>query len=124
MNGLTKSFSNLESRADALSAAQSKQVETQSRLNGQMEVDMKVAQGYLSDVASRALELQATVSETSSKIQSMTTFAKAFGMALDWTATLLIIVLLVLFGWILRVIWRFSPLAGWTLCFCTGSGPH
>ena len=113
MLGFTQSFSNLETKADALSAAQSNQAETQARLNGQMEIDMQVTQGYLSDVASKAMHLQATVTDALAKIQSMTAFARMFGSIFDWTV-IFIAVALTIFGCLaLRAVWRFSKVARW-----------
>ncbi|KAL9101507.1 MAG: hypothetical protein Q9163_003233 [Psora crenata] len=86
MSYLSQSFTELETKAEAFSAAQTRQADLQTRLHDQMEVDMQVTQGYLSEVATAAIHLQATIATTSSKIQSMTAFARAFGSILDWAA--------------------------------------
>lgn len=121
MGRLTQSFTHLEIKADTLSAAQSRQEDTQSRLHSRMEIDMQVAQGYLSEVASSAMQLQTTVTDTSSKIQSMASFAKVFGTVFDWTIIIVVIILLVVGGLVLRAIWRFSKLAGCCLLILTGT---
>ena len=87
MGHLGQSFTHLETRAESISIAQTLQAETQARLHDQMEVAMQVAQGYLSEISSTALQLQTIISETASKIQSMTTFACMFGVLLDWVLT-------------------------------------
>ena len=123
MEKITQSFGHLETKADALSASQSKQAEVQARLHDQMEVNMQVAQGYLSEVASSAIQLQATVADTSTKIQSMTAFAKIFGTVFDWMVLIVAMILLVVTALIVRTIWRFSRIAGCLLLILTGKSP-
>ena len=108
MNHLSESFNSLESKAESINAAQTLQAEIQSRLHDQMEIDMQVAQGYLSQVASTALQLQTTVSETSSRIQSMTAFARVFGTIFDWVVIGCVAVVGCLALATLVMMWHFS----------------
>ena len=108
MGDLSNSFSSLETKARSINAAQTLQAETQARLHDQMEIDMQVAQGYLSEVASTALQLQTVVSEASSRIQSMTTFAQIFRAIFDWVVIACIGLVGCLAFAVLVMIWRYS----------------
>ena len=108
MGRLTESFSHLESRAEAIGATQSQQAETQYRLHDQMEVQMQVTQGYLSDVTNKASRLQEAVSRTASEIQSLTAFTQLFSTVYDWTIIISGCILLGATGLFLRALWRFN----------------
>ena len=74
-----------------------------------MEVDMQVAQGYLSDVTSTAMQLQATVAETYSKVESMTAFARIFGNFFDWAIMAGVGLLLLFAAGFMAFVWKYSP---------------
>ena len=108
MGHLSQSFTHLETKAEAISTAQTLQAETQARLHNQMEVAMQVAQGYLSEISSTALDLQAIISETASKIQSMTAFARVFGFVFNWVLTASVGLVAFSALAVLVTVWRYS----------------
>ena len=108
MGYLGESFTQLETKAQSFSVAQTRQAETQSKMHDQMEVNMQIAQGYLSDVASTAMQLQATVAETHAKIESMTAFTRIFGNIFDWAALSCLVVGVFFAIAILTIVWRSS----------------
>ncbi|KAL9637662.1 MAG: hypothetical protein Q9164_002067 [Protoblastenia rupestris] len=108
MGYLGESFTQLETKAQSFSAAQTRQAETQSKIHDQMEVNMQIAQGYLSDVASTAMQLQATVAETHSKIESITAFTRIFGNIFDWAALSCLVVVIFFAIATLTIVWRSS----------------
>ena len=111
MDSLGQSFSKLETNAEAISVAQAHQGETQKKLALQMEVDMQVASGFLADVAPSATQLQATVSETSSKVQSLAALARVFSALVDWAAIAGVLVLLSIVLAAGTMAWRYSARA-------------
>lgn len=115
MGRLSQSFTQLETKAEAFNAAQTRQAETQARLQNQMEIDMQVTQGYLSDVASSAQQLQTTVTVTASKIESMTAFARLFGTLFDWAFIICAGVAASLVTALLLAVWRVSYKAALSL---------
>ena len=96
---LDRSFAGLETKAQAFHAAQTLQAETQSRLHDQMQVEMHVTRGLLTDVTSSAASLQAAVDNTSAKIAQMATLGGLSATVAQWSW----LVLLVL------IVHRFSP---------------
>ncbi|KAG8532896.1 uncharacterized protein KY384_002774 [Bacidia gigantensis] len=124
MDNLGHSFSRLESKAEAIGVAQQRQGETQEKLSQQMEVDMQVAQGFLTDVASSAMHLQATVSETSSKIQSMAAFAKVFSTILNWTYFFGCVVLLSIIVTAVAIGWQYNSRLTFYLLILLGEMKH
>ncbi|KAL8708891.1 MAG: hypothetical protein Q9225_007536 [Loekoesia sp. 1 TL-2023] len=91
---LDKSFAGLESTAAALHATQTADAEAQMRLRNQVQVELQVAQGLLTDITASATVLQATVHDTSSKVTDMVAFGGITNKVLDWGWSMVILYLL------------------------------
>lgn len=94
---LGQSFANLESLVEMFGAAQTIQVNTQSRLYqqiDQMQNNMYVAQGLLADVTSSASNLQATIEHTSTRMAQMTAFSGMTEKIFRWGWLLLLVFLI------------------------------
>ncbi|KAL8736820.1 MAG: hypothetical protein Q9166_000186 [cf. Caloplaca sp. 2 TL-2023] len=68
---LDKTFAGLESTAAALQTTQTADADAQMRLNDQVQVQLQIAQGLLTDITASAASLQATVHSTSSQVAHM-----------------------------------------------------
>ncbi len=88
---LDKSFAGLETKAQAFRAAQTLQAETQTRFHDQMQVEMHVTRGLLSDVTSSAANLQAAVDNTSVKIAQMATLGGLPATVVQWSWLVLVV---------------------------------
>ncbi|KAL8685149.1 MAG: hypothetical protein Q9218_007946, partial [Villophora microphyllina] len=98
---LDKSFAGLESTAATLHATQRADAEAQLRLHNQVQIEMQVAQGLLTDITASAATLQNTVQDTSSKVAHMVALGGVTNKVLNW-------------GWslvILLVVYHFYPKA-------------
>ena len=95
---LDKSFAGLETKAQALHAAQTLQAETQTRLHDQMQVEMQVTRGLLVEVTSSAAHLQAAVDTTSTKIAQMATLGGLPATVMQWSWLILVVLVLYQFS--------------------------
>lgn len=94
---LGQSFANLESLVEMFGAAQTIQVNMQSRLYeqiDQMQNNMYVARGLLADVTSSASNLQVTIEDTSMRMAQMTTFSDITENVFRWSWLLLLVFLI------------------------------
>lgn len=89
--GLDKSFAGLEIKAHTFHTTQTLQVETQAKLHDQMQVEMHVTRGLLSDVTSSAMNLQAAVDNTSVKIAHMVTLGGLSATVVQWSWLILVV---------------------------------
>ena len=96
---LDSSFAGLETKAQAFHAAQTLQAETQARLHDQMQVEMHVTHGLLTDVTSSAAKLQSTVDKTSAKIAQMATLGGLSAAVVQWSWLILVVL----------IVYQFSP---------------
>ncbi|CAF9922167.1 hypothetical protein IMSHALPRED_005601 [Imshaugia aleurites] len=85
---LDRSFSGLESKAEALHAAQTRQAEMQAHLHNQTQDQMQASQNLLADVTSRARALHELVDDAAAKIAKMAWFGALPGelLRLVWLA--------------------------------------
>ena len=85
---LDRSFSGLESKAEALHAAQIRQAEMQAHLHNQTQDQMQASQNLLADVTSRARALHEVVDDAAAKIAKMAWFGALPGelLKLVWLA--------------------------------------
>ena len=75
MAHLDRSFDSLDSKAEIFHAAQTRQVELQSRLHDQLQIEMQTTRGLLDEATSSATSLKATVDSTAAlvgKLSSLT----------------------------------------------------
>lgn len=88
MQDLDRSFSGLESKAEALHAAQTRQAEMQAHLHNQTQDQMQASQNLLADVTSRARALHELVDDAAAKIAKMAWFGALPGelLRLVWLA--------------------------------------
>ncbi len=95
---LDKSFTGLETKAQAFHKAQTLQAETQTRLHDQMQVEMHVTRGLLFDVTSSAANLQAAVDNTSVKIAQMATLGGFSTKFVQWSWLILVVFIIYQFN--------------------------
>ena len=79
MQNLDRSFAGLESKAEKLHAAQTRQAETQAHLHNQTQSQMQASQDLLADITSRARGLQEVVDDAAAKIAKMAWFGAVPG---------------------------------------------
>lgn len=103
MDTLQKSFTEMEGRAATFGATQVSQADMQSTLQDQMETGVRLA-----------LQLRNIITETSTKIESVTALAQTFGAVFDWAMIALIGILGSLTVTFLAAIWRLSRT--WFVC--------
>ena len=96
---LDKSFTGLETKAQAFYTAQTLQAETQTRLHDQMQVEMHVTRGLLADVTSSAVSLQSAVDSTSAKIAQMAALGGLSAKFVQWSWLALV----------LLIVYQFNP---------------
>ncbi|KAL8905294.1 MAG: hypothetical protein Q9207_002727 [Kuettlingeria erythrocarpa] len=110
---LDKSFAGLESTAAALQAIQTSDAESQLRLHNQVQMELQVAQGLLTDITASAASLQATVQDTSSKVTNMVAIGGLSNNVLNWGWSLIMIF----------VLYQFHPKFGRYAVITLGKGP-
>ena len=88
MQDLDHSFSGLESKAETLHAAQSRQVEMQARLHNQTQFEMQASQRLIANVTSSARGLHEAVDDAAAKLAKMAWFSAIPGelFKLGWLA--------------------------------------
>ena len=92
-------LSSLNSNAEAIFVAQSKQAESQASMLDQMQTEMYMARGLLAEITASASSLQASVEKTSSQIASIATLSGLTSSFLRW-------------GWLsllVLILYQFSP---------------
>lgn len=97
LSNLDKSFTGLETQAEAFHAAQTLQANTQTHLHDQidrMQTDVHVARGLLAEMTSSASSLQSAIEDTSSKIAKISTLGGFTTVVVQWGWVLLAIFLI------------------------------
>lgn len=74
MQDLDHSFSGLESKAETLHAAQTRQAEMQAHLHKQTQVEMQASQSLIANVTSSARVLHEAVDDAAAKVANMAWF--------------------------------------------------
>ena len=74
----------IESNAEAIHATQAKQADSQTQLFGQMQTEIYVARGLLTDITESAATLQSSVKDASNQIASMATISGITTSVLRW----------------------------------------
>ena len=95
----------------------------QTRMHEQMEVEMQVTQGYLTDVTSTAMQLQTAVAEISSNLMSITTFARILRRLLDCASHVFVGVIILLAAGAIIFLWRFSRWLAIVVMIATSEAP-
>ena len=88
----------IESNAEAIHATQAKQADSQTQMFDQMQMEIHVARGLLTDITESAATLQASVKDASNQIASMATIGSITKSVLRWGWAGLFLLVLYLFN--------------------------
>ncbi|KAI9873558.1 MAG: hypothetical protein M1830_010857 [Pleopsidium flavum] len=95
---LDNSFEKLESKAEALHAAQTVQAELQLRLHESLATGMHVTNGLVDQVRASTAYLQNTVEDTSAKVAQMANFSGFATVIFKWSWAILVILAVSLYS--------------------------
>ncbi|KAI9835945.1 MAG: hypothetical protein M1819_001843 [Sarea resinae] len=92
LENLDLTFSNIEERAAIISAAQLHQAELQSRLHDSLQTDIRIAETLITQVMTKAANLQETIEETATKLKSLSLLGSFGSVAGRWSWLVVLLV--------------------------------